>query len=142
MVNPTFKQLMFSRKGVIRELYDLITTGLAGVEAGEVPDNSITTNNIQNLAITEQKIATGAITTGKIADGSIGYQKTKSEVKPGSGAGITLALLTTAFGDPATLSEGFIGSYKDTTAGSGGNYLVTVEAGVFQKTAKATPVTA
>jgi hypothetical protein len=120
----------------------MITSGLATVEAGEVEDNTITTAKIQNLAVTEQKIATGAVTSGKIADGSIGYAKTKSEVKPGSGAGTTLALLTAAFGSPSTLSDGFIASYKDTTAGTGGNYIITVEAGVFQISAKSTPVTA
>lgn len=133
---------MFSNKGVIRELYDLITTGLASVEAGEVPAGSIGTTEIENLAVTEQKIATGAVTSGKIADGAIGYAKTKSELKPGTGAGIDLAKLTAAFGDPATLSASFVGKYTDTTAETGGVYIVTVTDGVFQTSAKLTPVAA
>ncbi|MCE7699766.1 MAG: hypothetical protein K8E24_013455, partial [Methanobacterium paludis] len=50
--------------------------------------------------------------------------------KTGTGAGYTIALVTTAFGDPATLPDGPVGFYRDTTANK--SYLISVYSGVFE----------
>lgn len=55
----------------------------------------------------------------------------KLVIPTGSGANILIATLTTAFGDPATLDDGFIAIYKETTSNPDKMYLVTVMADAF-----------
>lgn len=49
----------------------------------------------------------------------------------GSGADILIARLQAAFGDPATLDDGWVGVYKETTSNPDKIYLVTVVADAF-----------
>lgn len=55
----------------------------------------------------------------------------------GSGAGYTVALLTTAFGAPATLGNGFLAVYEDTSASK--VYLVGVYGSAFYGVQLAAP---
>ena len=55
----------------------------------------------------------------------------KLVIPTGSGADILIATLTTAFGDPATLDDGFVAIYKETTSNPDKMYLVTVMADAF-----------
>ncbi len=157
MTFPTYTEARRYPGGIWKFLYDKVKDAAAGVVAA----GSISSDELANGSVVEAKLGTKAVATGKIADdavtnlkladdavqneniknGEIGYEKTKSEQKPGLGAGIDLAKLTTAFGDPATLTDGFVATYKDTSDSNAG-YVITVSNGVFQKTAKLTPVTA
>lgn len=51
--------------------------------------------------------------------------------KKGSGADILIATLTTAFGDPATLADGSMFIYSETTSNPDKIYLVMVMGGAF-----------
>ncbi len=133
----TLRQLMTSKNPL-----KLIRDGINNAAAGVLAAGSVSTDELANGAVTESKLGTGAVTSGKISDGAIGYAKTKSEQKPGLGDGAPdLAKLTAAFGDPATLTDGFVATYKD-TSDSNAQYIITVSNGVFQKSVKLTPVSA
>lgn len=85
-------------------------------------------NRILGKNVSEEKME--SITSETIGDNEALHVKILNANINGSGAGYTLALLTTAFGNPAGLANGIIGVYKDTTANK--IYLISAYNGVFQ----------
>lgn len=153
VLSKTYPQTRRDQGGVAEGLYNRIKEvddKIAEVEAGTVPAGSISTSEIADLAVTEGKIAatavttakianlnitegliaTGAVTSGKIADSSVTSAKLRGDMKYHTSAGVTITALTAAFGDPATLPDGFLGFIKDTTDS---NHIraVTVIGGAF-----------
>lgn len=118
VLSKTYPEARRAQGGVNKGLYDLIEevdTSIADIEAGTVPAGSISTDEIANLAITESLIATGAVTSGKIGSAAVTADKLRGDVKGATSTGVTIAALTAAFGDPATLPNNFIGFIKDSS---------------------------
>jgi hypothetical protein len=118
-----------------------LDTRVTNSESGIVAAGSISSDELANGAVVEAKLGTGAVTSGKVANGAISAAKTDSTQKSGLGSGTGLAVLTSNFGDPSTLVDGSVFTFKDTNDANAG-YVITVSNGVFQKSLKLTPVTA
>ena len=135
---PTYQEARRWAGGIIKFCYDKlsdINDRMDNVEAGVVAEGSISSAELANGAVTEGKLATGAVTSGKLgakavttakiddnavgsdqlAALSVGEPQLSGIGKNGNGAGYTIALLTANFGDPATIDDGFVGVYRDTT---------------------------
>jgi len=128
MAFSTWKEMVFSRRGVIRELYEQCKKEISDIDAGVPEDDSITTVKIKNLNVTEQKLATNAVTSGKVANGAITPAKLSDTYI--DSAGITIAALTSAIAAPATLVDGTVYVVKN-TSDANKIYIVTVASGAF-----------
>lgn len=121
LINTAREAMNFMRNpttlvNMIWDEFTAMDNRIDDVEAGTVAAGSISSDELANGAVIEAKLGTGAVTSGKIGAGAVTAAKLSGELKSGSGAGYTIALVTTAFGDPATLSDAFTGIYKDTAA--------------------------
>lgn len=95
-----------------------------------IPTGGITNSNVAtNAAIAKTKLAALDIGDADIAAAGI------SKGVDGTGEGYTIALVTAAFGDPATLADGQTFIYRDTSGNK--TYGVSVYDGVFYGVEKA-----
>ena len=109
-------------------------TGIITMAGGTTLDN---TTSAAELNITETAVkVTGTLeVTGTQTLTGVTTHTAKSafsaalNTKRGSGANILIATITAAFGDPAVLGNGFIGTYKDT--GTNKIYIVTIDTGAW-----------
>jgi len=109
-------------------------TGIVTMTGGATLDN---TTSAAELNITETAVkvsgtleVTGIQTlTGVTTHTAKSVHSAALNTKRGTGADLLIARFTTAFGDPATLGNGFIGTYKD--SGTAKVYIVTVDTNVF-----------
>lgn len=117
---------------LIMENFADLDTRVANISAGVPEDGSVTAAKlaadaveeakIKNGAVVEGKLGTGAVTAGKIGTSAVTTIKINDgAVTPAKlfdnyidSAGVTIAALTAAIADPATLVDGTIYVIKDT----------------------------
>lgn len=98
--------------------------GLADAAAGSISADKIAPADTLTIAGVVGNLTgdvTGNADTATLAVG----------VEHGSGADILIATLTTAFGDPATLADGTLFTYAETTSNPDKIYLVAVVGDAF-----------